>query len=763
MTFDNLPPKWDAEGTEPTTELQEKGFVAGYKPPAAYFNYLFNKIIKCLKELQTKLSGVSNAASDLEKTRRIKTYVSFSEIGQTIGSETIEGIAEGMPSNSELLVSVGADSARIYPQIYGLLHVFKKDSTRTVFRFYNKSIAYEYIGIYDSSTTSKWSGWHYSLREEDVVDNLTSTGTKVPLSAKQGKVLNDNHENHTANKENPHAVTKSQVGLGNVPNVSTNNQTPTYTVASSLTALTSGEVLSTAFGKIAKAVSTLISHVANKENPHSVTKEQVGLGNVPNVTTNNQTPTYTAATTLATLASGETLNTAFGKIAKAVSELINHLKNTSNPHAVTKSQVGLGNVPNVATNDQTPTYSDTTTLATLKSGEKLNVAFQKIKCAITNLIDHIASHKVKMYVSLPDIELENGSETIESIATSLPDNSELLIQVGADNNVDIYPTTYGILRVTKKNSSRISFEFYTKSGTRKWIGNYDSSTTTKWFGWATVLVAGDVVDNLTTSTNNMPLSAKQGKTLNEKKVNGGTIDFSSYTLANIVDYINSQAGKAFVGRFRLAADHSPTGTNTWFRGMLACQNAADSGNDVSVNIIALTGDNVEYIGNIYGITSFSLRWSKLLRTGDVVDNLLSTKADLPLSANQGRVLKEAQDKINSDIAPKKEWVIGLNKNGKKIYQTEVYRGLGADASGFAESTDYRVIAIGHEIPNVEQVLACDIVFEKGETSYRLPYMVNGVAHTYLFTADRSNLRFYNKAAFPNYYFHAIITYTKTTD
>lgn len=58
-------------------------------------------------------------------------------------------------------------------------------------------------------------------------------------------------------------------------------------------------------------------------------------------------------------------------------------------HTHTKADVGLGNVPNVATNDQTPTYSDTTSLQTLSSGEKLNIALQKIKCAITNLINHL--------------------------------------------------------------------------------------------------------------------------------------------------------------------------------------------------------------------------------------------------------------------------------------------------------------------------------------------------------------------------------------
>lgn len=63
--------------------------------------------------------------------------------------------------------------------------------------------------------------------------------------------------------DNPHKVTKSQVGLGSVPNVATNDQTPTYTVASSNANLTSGEKISVAFGKIAKAISSLISHLAD--------------------------------------------------------------------------------------------------------------------------------------------------------------------------------------------------------------------------------------------------------------------------------------------------------------------------------------------------------------------------------------------------------------------------------------------------------------------------------------------------------------------
>ena len=94
-------------------------------------------------------------------------------------------------------------------------------------------------------------------------------------------------------------VTKSDVGLGNVPNVPTNDQTPTYTEASTLSALSSGEKLSIAFEKLAKAVSSLISHIGNTSNPHSVTKAQVGLGNVVN-TGDSATPVENGTTKFTT-------------------------------------------------------------------------------------------------------------------------------------------------------------------------------------------------------------------------------------------------------------------------------------------------------------------------------------------------------------------------------------------------------------------------------------------------------------------------------
>ena len=92
---------------------------------------------------------------------------------------------------------------------------------------------------------------------------------------------------HIQNQNNPHSVTKQQVGLGNVTNVEQASKVDFQ------------------------------NHLNNHNNPHSVTKAQVGLGNVTNVEQASK------------------------------QEFNSHATNRNNPHGVTKSQVGLGNVDNI--------------------------------------------------------------------------------------------------------------------------------------------------------------------------------------------------------------------------------------------------------------------------------------------------------------------------------------------------------------------------------------------------------------------------------
>ena len=58
MQFNEDLPKWEAVGSAPPESLQNTGFVAGYKPPAAFFNWLFNRIYKSIKELRGKADEI---------------------------------------------------------------------------------------------------------------------------------------------------------------------------------------------------------------------------------------------------------------------------------------------------------------------------------------------------------------------------------------------------------------------------------------------------------------------------------------------------------------------------------------------------------------------------------------------------------------------------------------------------------------------------------------------------------------------------------
>lgn len=87
-------------------------------------------------------------------------------------------------------------------------------------------------------------------------------------------------------------------------------------------------------------VTELNNHKNDKENPHGVTKEQIGLGNVENKAFVDQTPTFTAANELSEISSGEKMGSILGKLAKTISLLKDHLTNFKNPHKVSAKDIG---------------------------------------------------------------------------------------------------------------------------------------------------------------------------------------------------------------------------------------------------------------------------------------------------------------------------------------------------------------------------------------------------------------------------------------
>lgn len=54
MSFNEQLPRWDDEGVEPPDSKKTNGWDAGDKPPAPYFNWIFNRIYKVFQELFSK-------------------------------------------------------------------------------------------------------------------------------------------------------------------------------------------------------------------------------------------------------------------------------------------------------------------------------------------------------------------------------------------------------------------------------------------------------------------------------------------------------------------------------------------------------------------------------------------------------------------------------------------------------------------------------------------------------------------------------------
>lgn len=146
-------------------------------------------------------------------------------------------------------------------------------------------------------------GWMYNISDEFVTtsDFTEGAGVTEPAGSNVYKTADGKWDilagtpvtgvkgaNETTFRRGNVNITKDNVGLGNVPDVTTNNQTPTYTVSTTLTLLKSGEILSVAFGKIAKAVTDLISHLADTVK-HITSSERTKWNNaVDNVETHTE-------------------------------------------------------------------------------------------------------------------------------------------------------------------------------------------------------------------------------------------------------------------------------------------------------------------------------------------------------------------------------------------------------------------------------------------------------------------------------------------
>jgi hypothetical protein len=148
---------------------------------------------------------------------------------------------------------------------------------------------------------------------------------------------NSNIQSHIDSTSNPHGVTKTQVGLGNVDNtsdlikpISTATQSALDNKVDKVTGkgLSQNDLTNTLKSNYDTAYThSQSTHApANAQKNSDITKAEIEAKLIGTITSHNHDGVY------------EPKN----------ANIQSHISSTSNPHGVTKSQVGLGNVDNIA-------------------------------------------------------------------------------------------------------------------------------------------------------------------------------------------------------------------------------------------------------------------------------------------------------------------------------------------------------------------------------------------------------------------------------
>ena len=243
----------------------------------------------------------------------------------------------------------------------------------------------------DTNLTYRWSGSRYIEISASLALGETSS-TAYP--GDKGKETTDKVNTHVADLNNPHQVTKEQVGLGNVDNTSDKDKP-----VSDATQQLINEVKESINSGNTTITDNLTKHIEDYNNPHKVTKDQVGLGNVDN-TSDKDKPLSDAAK--------EAINEVKTLITSSGTDLSNHIKDYTNPHRVTAEQVGLGNVNN--TSDLDKPISN----ATQKELDKLDAKIDKINTDQgTDLSAHLRDFSNPHKVTKEQIGLGNVDNTAD--------------------------------------------------------------------------------------------------------------------------------------------------------------------------------------------------------------------------------------------------------------------------------------------------------------------------------------------------------------
>lgn len=114
-------PKWDAVGVEPPTVLKTDGWQPGVKPAAQHMNWIFNRIYKCLEEIQLN-GGTDEIQQELAALQELVAahqsenvkHITAEERLLWNGKETPDGARKKIEQTSFSTIKSNKDAEGIY-------------------------------------------------------------------------------------------------------------------------------------------------------------------------------------------------------------------------------------------------------------------------------------------------------------------------------------------------------------------------------------------------------------------------------------------------------------------------------------------------------------------------------------------------------------------------------------------------------------------------------------------------------------------------
>ena len=474
---------------------------------------------------------------------------------------------------------------------------------------------------YDS-TSSKW---------------INQTATQA------GLVTSSNLASHTSSTSNPHGVTASQVGLGNVTNESKANMfadpvftgnpvAPTQGASNNSTRVATTQYVTTAIANVLDSapaaldtLNELAAALGDDSSFSSSVTNSLALKaplSSPSLTGTPTAPTASSGTNTTQLATTQFVTTAVGNVSFSVNDLSNtqitsisddevlqydssaskwinrtlseagiassssltsHTSSTSNPHSVTKSQVGLGNVDNEskATMFSSPTFTGTVTIPTPANSDN------STKAASTAFV------KAQSYITSSAVSISNATDVqISSIS-----DGEILVYDNSDSRFENRTFSEAGIASTSSLSSHTASTGNPHSVTASQVGLGNVTNESKATMFANSTFTGSPVAPTQSAGNNTTRLATTAFVATAV----GNITASDVGLGNVTNEAKSTilASPALTGNptapTQSAGDNSTKIATTQFvTSAVTAQNQLSEMNDVSISGVPASDSLLAY-------------------------------------------------------------------------------------------------------------------------------------------------------------------------